>query len=69
MSITELLPALRSLPRADKLKAIQFLASELAQENEPVLEQGATYPVWSPFNAHEAACKLAKLLESDQPTA
>lgn len=63
MAITELLPTLRDLSRADKLKVIQFLIAELTKEEEPVLEPGATYKVWSPLNSHEAAHKLAQLLE------
>ncbi len=67
MTVTKLFPTLRNLPRADKLKVIQFLVTELAQE-EPSLQPGATYPVWSPLNSHEAAQKLAQLLESESPT-
>lgn len=67
MTIAELFPTLRELPRADKLKVMQFLIAELAREEEPALEPGATYSVWSPFNSHEAAHKLAQLLESEQP--
>jgi hypothetical protein len=66
MTVVELFPTLRSLPRADKLKVMQFLIAELAREEEPILEQGATYSVWSPLNSHEAAHKLAQLLESQQ---
>jgi hypothetical protein len=36
---------------------------QLAQEEEPILKAGATYEVWSPLNSHEAAHKLAQLLE------
>jgi hypothetical protein len=35
---------------------------QLAQE-EPILQAGKIYEVWSPFNSHEAAHKLAQLLE------
>lgn len=66
MTVVELFPTLRSLPRADKLKVMQFLIAELAREEEPILEQGATYSVWSPLNSHEAAHKLAQLLELQQ---
>jgi len=68
MTITELFPTLRNLPRADKLKVMQFLVTELAQEEEPSLQPGATYQVWSPFNSHEAAHKLAQLLETEHLT-
>ncbi len=67
MTITELFPTLTNLPRADKLKVMQFLVTELAQK-EPSLQPGATYQVWSPLNSHEAAQKLAQLLETEHPT-
>jgi hypothetical protein len=63
---TELFPALKRLSRNDKLKVMQFLITELAQEEEPTLQAGATYSLWSPLNSHEAAHKLSQLLESDQ---
>ena len=66
MTVTELLPTLKNLPRADKLKVIQFLITELAREEEPTLQPGATYSLWSPLNSHEAAHKLSQLLESEQ---
>ncbi|PSB55490.1 hypothetical protein [Chamaesiphon polymorphus] len=69
MTITELFPTLRNLPRADKLKVMQFLVTELAKEEEPALQPGATYEIWSPFDSHEAAHKLAQLLESEPPQA
>lgn len=68
MTAAELFSTLRSLPRADKLKVMQFLTAELAREEEPALQSGATYSLWSPLNSHEAAHKLAQLLESEQPT-
>ena len=64
MTAADLLPALKSLPRIDKLKVMQFLVTELAKEEEPTLQNGATYPLWSPINAHGAAHQLAQLLES-----
>jgi hypothetical protein len=67
MTTADLFPTLRGLPRAEKLKVMQFLISELAQEEEPTLQAGATYSLWSPLNSHEAAHQLSQLLESDQP--
>ncbi|MBD1840243.1 hypothetical protein H6F78_22400 [Coleofasciculus sp. FACHB-64] len=69
MNIVELMPTLRSLSRADKLKVMQFLVLELAKEEDALLlEAGGIYPVWSPYNSHEAAQKLAQLLEEDSQT-
>jgi hypothetical protein len=67
MSVTELFPTLRNLPRADKLRVIQFLVTELVAQEEPSLQPGATYSLWSPLNSHEAAHKLSQLLESESP--
>ena len=67
MSYSELLSTLQTLSRADKLKIMQFLVQELAAEEEALLLQpGATYSVWSPYNSHNAAQKLAVLLEEDK---
>ncbi|CAN5456802.1 hypothetical protein BH10ACI2_BH10ACI2_03210 [soil metagenome] len=63
MTITEVLPTLRSLNRKDKIRAIQFLANEVAREEEIVFEEGKIYEVWSPFDSYEAAGQLQKLLD------
>ncbi|MBR8837650.1 MAG: hypothetical protein DSM106950_27495 [Stigonema ocellatum SAG 48.90 = DSM 106950] len=70
MSITvELLSVLRTLPRAQKLRLVQFLVSELAtEEGVTPLEEGTTYQVWSPYDSHEAAHKLEQLLMEHQKT-
>jgi hypothetical protein len=36
---------------------------QIAQEKETILQAGTTYEIWSPFDSHEAAHKLAQLLE------
>lgn len=47
--VAELLPTLRVLSRADKLRVVQFLVSELVRdEDSDVLTPGMSYPVWSP---------------------
>ena len=66
MTTADLFPTLRGLSRAEKLKVMQFLIAELAKEEEPTLQAGATYSLWSPLNSHEAAHKLSQLLESDR---
>ena len=63
MSIQVQFQTLKNLPRADKLKVMQFLITELAREEEPILQPGATYSLWSPLKSHAAAHKLSQLLE------
>jgi hypothetical protein len=62
MAVQELIPSLRELSRSQKLEVIQFLAKELAVEEEMSLKQGGVYRLGSPLNSHEAALKLATLL-------
>jgi hypothetical protein len=64
MSLTELLPVLRSLDRADKLRAMQFLVQELAKEEGALLTRQAEYAVWSPHNAFDAADTLLGVLSA-----
>jgi hypothetical protein len=66
MSLIELRPAVRALPRQDKFLLVQELIAELAQE------EGVTaieYPVWSPYDAHDAAATLLQLLEREKASA
>ncbi|MEL6458047.1 MAG: hypothetical protein AAFY21_05320 [Cyanobacteria bacterium J06641_2] len=55
MVSTELVKQLRRLNRVDKLEVIQILAAELANEENNLIKSGASYPVWSPYDAVEAA--------------
>ncbi len=67
MSLTEIIPVLQALPRADKLRLLQFLAFELAQE-EGVgwFDSETTHPIWTPYNAFEAADTLLQALEAEE---
>lgn len=60
--LIQLFPSLRELKRAEKLYVIQFLVSELAQEETPFIQSGAAYPVWSPYDAFDAAAIMIKAL-------
>jgi len=55
------------LPRADKLRLMQFLVIDLAQEEGvPLLAADAEYPVWTPLNAFDAADTLLQMLKTHQ---
>lgn len=63
-----LVPTLQSLSRADKIRAIQLLAAELAREEErapaiPPLPAGASFPIWTPLDAFGAAATLFEELQ------
>lgn len=67
MSLAELMPALQNLPRQDKLEVIRLLVSDLTrQEGINCLQSGASYPIWTPFDAYDAARSLQQLLDQDR---
>jgi hypothetical protein len=67
MSLAELMPALQNLPRDDKLQVIRLLVSDLTrQEGIDWLQSGASYPIWTPFDAYDAARSLQQLLDQDR---
>ncbi len=68
MSVTELVPLLHELDRTDKLRVLLLLVYELAQEEGALLQPGMAYPVWSPYDAFEAANTLLNVLKETEST-
>jgi hypothetical protein len=67
MSLTELFPAIKRLPRADKLRLMQLLVVDLAhEEGIPLLSADAEYPIWTPLHAFDAADTLLQMLQTHQ---
>jgi hypothetical protein len=65
MSLAELFPVIRTLTRADKLRLMQMLVIDLAQdEGVPLLTADAEYPISTPLNAFEAADALSQMLKT-----
>ena len=63
MTIAEVLPALGALNHKDKIRAIQFLANEVAREEEIFFEEGKNYEIWSPHDSYDAAAQLQRLID------
>ena len=69
MLATELLPQVQALPRADKLRLMQFLVFEFAREEGiTLLQPDKDYPIWTPYNAFDAATTLLSVLHEEQVT-
>jgi hypothetical protein len=68
MTLKELLTPLGNLDRADKIRAMQFLVSEIAKEEEALMDTSATYPMWTPYDSFGAAKTLLQALKEDQST-
>jgi hypothetical protein len=64
MVSTELLNSLHTLNRADKLYIMQVLISELAQEETNLIKPDQSYPIWSPYDAFDAANTMLEVLQA-----
>jgi hypothetical protein len=58
MELNEIIPVLHDLPRDQKIKIVQILSADLAGISELELYADAAYPIWSPYDAVEAAATL-----------
>jgi hypothetical protein len=65
MSLSELLPSVEALPRLDKFRLMQKLATDLAREEGVA---AAEFPIWTPLEAYEGAAVLQEFLERDKTT-
>ncbi len=63
MTVTELLPTLKALNHKEKIRAIQFLANEVAKEEKVVFVEYQEYEFISQTDAFEASRVLQKLLD------
>ncbi len=67
MSLTELLPAIHALPRTDKLRLMQILVAEIANEETVTLSTtDISHAIWTPYDAYDAAATLLQVLNEDQ---
>ncbi len=65
MTVAELIPTLSDLDRREKLQVMQFLVTELSNEEGAAVISETMYPIWSPYAAHEAANELLNALDAD----
>lgn len=67
MPLPEIMSQIQELSKIDKLRLMQFLATELVKDEEPnFFIANQEYPVWSPYNCSEAANVLMNLLATKQ---
>ena len=66
MTLTEIIPTIKSLNRREKIHLLQIIVNELAQEENNLIKPNEEYPIYSPLNAFEAGDTLLKLLAEDQ---
>ncbi|MBD2577882.1 hypothetical protein [Oscillatoria sp. FACHB-1406] len=64
MVSSELISTLKKLSRSDKFQIVQILISELAQQESELIQPNQSYPIWSPYDAFEAADTMLKVLNA-----
>ena len=64
MVSSELIATLREMNRSDKFQIVQMLISELAQQETDLIKPDLAYPVWSPYDAVEAADTMLEALNA-----
>lgn len=67
MPLAELKSQIQELSKIDKLRLMQFLATELVkEEGVNFFVENQEYPIWSPYDCPEAADTLMNLLAMKQ---
>ena len=67
MPLVELMSQIQTLPKIDKLRLMQFLATELVKEEDAnFFVANQEYPVWTPYNCAGAASILMNLLATKE---
>jgi hypothetical protein len=64
MVSAELISTLKNLNRSDKFQIMQILISELAEQEIDLIRADQNYPVWSPYDAVEAADIMLNVLKT-----
>jgi hypothetical protein len=66
MSLSELIPLVNNMSQSDKLSLFKLLASQIPEAELQVIFSASEYPVWSPYDATEAANILSQMIQDDQ---
>ena len=66
MSLTELIPLVNNLSQLDKLSLFKLLAAQVPEAQLQVIFSDSEYPIWSPYEATEAASILMQTIHDDQ---
>jgi hypothetical protein len=66
MSLSEIIPLVNDLSQPDKLSLFKLLAAQVPDAQLQAIFSASEYPVWSPYDATEAANILMQMIQDDQ---
>jgi hypothetical protein len=62
----QLIPLVNNLNHSDKLALFKLLAAQVPDAELQAIFSASEYPVWSPYDATEAANILMQMIQNDQ---
>lgn len=68
MSLSELIPLINDLSQSDKLALFKLLAAQIPGAELRVIFSASEYPIWSPYDATEAANILMQMIQDNPET-
>jgi hypothetical protein len=66
MSLSELIPLVNNLSQSDKLSLFKLLSAQVPDSELQAIFSASEYPVWSPYDAMEAANILMQMIQDEQ---
>jgi hypothetical protein len=66
MSLSELIPLVNNLSQSDKLSLFKLLAAQIPDAELQIVFSASEYPIWSPYDATEAADILMQMIKDDR---
>lgn len=66
MSIAEIMPAVQSLSRSERVQLAKLLIDGLASEDSLGFVSGQVFPIYTPEYAPQAAAQLAQVLRAHE---
>jgi arabinogalactan endo-1,4-beta-galactosidase len=69
MSLTELISSIDHLSQPEKLSLFKHLAAQIPKAELQAIFAASEYPIWSPYEATEAASILMQMIQDDRETA
>ena len=66
MSLAELIPFVNNLSQLDKLSLFKLLAAQVPDAQLQAIFSDSEYPIWSPYEATEAASILMQMIQDDR---
>lgn len=66
MSLSELIPLVNNLSQSEKLSLFKLLATQIPEAELQAIFSASEYPVWSPYDATEAANIMMQMIRDDR---